>query len=78
MGTDKLKHFFVGFGIFIVVYMYSYCVLLSFFLVLIIAVLKEVWDKFFKAKGVFDWLDVFATVLFPLIAIFIIKVFYAN
>lgn len=68
---DRLKHFFVGTLIFLFISLFldnTYALLIT----AIIAVLKEVYDKY-KKKTMFDLLDIIYTILTAIIITYLWK-----
>ncbi|AMO19239.1 hypothetical protein [Flavobacterium columnare] len=60
LAHDKLKHFFFGFFIFLIVSLiFGNWVAISF--VALVAIAKEVYDKK-SGTGQFEWLDMFYTI----------------
>ena len=59
--TDRLKHFFLGTLIFIFCTIF-WSNLISLGIVTVVAVGKELYDKYYK-KTVFDWIDALYTIL---------------
>ena len=59
--NDKLKHFFVGFGISAIIVLVANSLVLAGMAVLVVAVGKEVWDYYHPEKHQAEWLDIAAT-----------------